>query len=518
MIQYNPEIEDIKNLYLNYAVLIYPSETEKKWHNFESAVAGLDFAVEGLNNTIAVINDKLESIKEDKEKILTVLYGELEKGIFEYEQDSVPRYNEIGDFYYKNKKLEEAIYYYQKVLSIEPNNINAIYYLGTIFEQNNEWYRASENYKLAFKLDPAYYQAASKYNQVTERHPRLLKNDFTFYIEPSYSTFEEKLSIETHINQVLGIRAHYIYIHRTEKLSLNKDVDEFPVTFNNPLLRIGIDYQELQYGMPVNIKNKIVLTPYARIGLAGLYSGYDVIQDEDWEIVDNYFNFKLAGGGGLIAELPFRYVVPGFSVDVYAQPETMRPFFKTVYYIKGQVKLVTNFSFWNFYPFREITMLNNIDFYYNFDGKMELDTYNEINYNIVNLAEIGFLLGLRLDATYETKLPTDTPVPETYWMPDGELSYGARLGISEDFEKIRPPIRLEVYGYIGHVITNLNTDSISYLRWKTGGSLYWDISYLTLGFTIDYISTDSFKHTDLSYSSMSISIKAVLRFPDVIKF
>src|SRR5665811_1365595 len=69
------------------------------------------------------------------------------------DRDSL-NYNELGNLYYKTKKIIDAKEYYLKAIDLNPNV--AVYYenLGLINEELLSWQEAADAYEKAVALDP----------------------------------------------------------------------------------------------------------------------------------------------------------------------------------------------------------------------------------------------------------------------------------------------------------------------------------------------------------------------------
>ncbi|MGN6618233.1 MAG: tetratricopeptide repeat protein [Ilyomonas sp.] len=96
----------------------------------------------------------IEASNEDYEKVLSM------------EPDNLLANFYLGFNYYNIRQLVDAERYFRKVLTLDPNYIPAIYNIGLIQEQNNKEDDAIETYKKVLELDPKYSRALSRLGSI----------------------------------------------------------------------------------------------------------------------------------------------------------------------------------------------------------------------------------------------------------------------------------------------------------------------------------------------------------------
>ena len=76
-------------------------------------------------------------------------------------------YMELGKFYFLNNKFEEAIKEFEKVLKINPQNAEAYYNIGLIWEGSHDYEKAKLMYAKALGIKEDYKMASEKLNKLT---------------------------------------------------------------------------------------------------------------------------------------------------------------------------------------------------------------------------------------------------------------------------------------------------------------------------------------------------------------
>jgi cytochrome c-type biogenesis protein CcmH/NrfG len=81
------------------------------------------------------------------------VYQELEGETLKNPQQA-DGWTQLGNAYYDNDQYQQAIFAYEKSLSIEPENTNVITDLGTMYRRNKEPEKAVEMFNRTIALDP----------------------------------------------------------------------------------------------------------------------------------------------------------------------------------------------------------------------------------------------------------------------------------------------------------------------------------------------------------------------------
>ena len=73
---------------------------------------------------------------------------------------------ELGMFYFLNNKFDKAIVEFEKTIAMNPDNAEAYYNLGLIYQTKNIQETAIEMYKKALSLKPGYKLARKHLNKM----------------------------------------------------------------------------------------------------------------------------------------------------------------------------------------------------------------------------------------------------------------------------------------------------------------------------------------------------------------
>ena len=68
-------------------------------------------------------------------------------------------YNKSKKIYYKKNALKVAENFYKKILRIDPNHFESIFYLGVLFLERNNFNRAKKLFQNAIQIQPDYAPA-----------------------------------------------------------------------------------------------------------------------------------------------------------------------------------------------------------------------------------------------------------------------------------------------------------------------------------------------------------------------
>jgi tetratricopeptide (TPR) repeat protein len=157
-----------------------------------------------------------------------------------------------GDSYYNKKDYDRAIFDYNQVLKLDPNDVDAYNNRGVSYDNKKDYDRAISDYNQALKLDPnnvhayinrgiSYYnkkdydQAISDYNQALKLDP----NNVHAYINRGIS-YDNKKDYDQAIsdyNQALKLDPNNVHVYINRGISYNnkKDYDRAISDLNQAL-------------------------------------------------------------------------------------------------------------------------------------------------------------------------------------------------------------------------------------------------------------------------------------------
>ncbi len=318
------------------------------------------------------IADTVKSLKERLSKRLVRAY-------YSSQESSYLLRGELGDFYLRNDEQDKAIVQYRQVLAIDPNNVSAIYRLGTVYQWKKDWSEAMSAYEKVYKSDPGYENTASLYNGLARQFADEVTINANSLTEPSRLLIKANADYWKYINSFLKIGAGY-----------DLDYIQFTRTWDTPQYYAytvhGISLGMLFDIFSINLK----INPTAGVNVTlkdYFYKNWEVPQTFPPQY--NAFMFMDAMDYSPFASLDFSLglgdVLSVFGTIGYRQYfDTFAAHVPDADEIWLNSSLFVNLNFLKAYPYREgsIRMYANIDW---------LDDYNKIfNPGIdVNMPLIG---------------------------------------------------------------------------------------------------------------------------------
>ncbi len=83
-------------------------------------------------------------------------------------KNKLTEYIEAGKFYFLNQKYNEALQYFMKAIEIDPDNIEALYSVGILYEGINEFDKAMGYFKKVVGLSPGHSDALVHINKISK--------------------------------------------------------------------------------------------------------------------------------------------------------------------------------------------------------------------------------------------------------------------------------------------------------------------------------------------------------------
>jgi len=201
-------------------------------------------------------------------KILKVIHElltrKLEKGFFNYEQETYLIRFELGDYYLGENRLAEATEQFEQVLRVDPWNTTALYKLGVVRQRYGDWKGAMRYYKRVYETDPG-YQNVTQYNNLLARaHADTLS--FSTYTEADTQkvAFHGEASFLSNIASSFGLDIKYeADAKRTYKTfdvaGLAEDEQELPSMYLVHTLSASVPFSLFQ--------NRLNIIPSAGVSL-----------------------------------------------------------------------------------------------------------------------------------------------------------------------------------------------------------------------------------------------------------
>ncbi len=93
---------------------------------------------------------------------------------------SADKYMGLAELYYIEGNWEKAIKYYQKVIAIKPDNAEAHYNLGVLYDQTDRPQEAESTYKKALEINPNYAEAHNNLGNLYAKTNRLKEAEIAY--------------------------------------------------------------------------------------------------------------------------------------------------------------------------------------------------------------------------------------------------------------------------------------------------------------------------------------------------
>ena len=124
-------------------------------------------AIEELNLTVSLDPEAVEPhailallySSQNKPESATAEYEIALKNASKREPQNIDIYKTLGAVYLQQKKLKEAQDTYQLILNLSPNDAEAHFYLGNIYDELNNREAAIEELRKSLQLNPDYHEA-----------------------------------------------------------------------------------------------------------------------------------------------------------------------------------------------------------------------------------------------------------------------------------------------------------------------------------------------------------------------
>jgi len=155
--------------------------------------------------------EKARMLQQDLDVLHDVLYRRMVRSFFRLESDTYLLRYELGKYYLEEARYPEATAQFEKVLAIDPWNIDAKFRLGMVRQQYGDWAGAMKRYKEIYRQDPFYPNAAAYYNQIARRHPDSFTFSSSLFADTSRIWLEGELSLTTPFTTLLSWTGTYSF-------------------------------------------------------------------------------------------------------------------------------------------------------------------------------------------------------------------------------------------------------------------------------------------------------------------
>lgn len=155
--------------------------------------------------------EKAGMLQQDLDILHDVLYSRMVRSFFRLESDTYLLRYELGKYYLEEQMYPQATAQFEKVLAIDPWNIDAKFRLGVVRQQYGDWAGAMKRYKEIYRQDPFYPNAAAYYNQLARQHPDSFTFSSSLFADTSRIWLEGELSLTTPVTTLLSWTGTYSF-------------------------------------------------------------------------------------------------------------------------------------------------------------------------------------------------------------------------------------------------------------------------------------------------------------------
>lgn len=117
------------------------------------------------------VDTLLPQVKEDLDALHRIMIDAMKRKFYQIESDTYQIRYELGKYFLEQDNLLRATQQFEKVLDIDPWNIDAKFNLGVVRQRYGDWGQAKKMFREVYNDDPFYPNAATFYNQLARQHP-----------------------------------------------------------------------------------------------------------------------------------------------------------------------------------------------------------------------------------------------------------------------------------------------------------------------------------------------------------
>ncbi len=446
---------------------------------------------------------RMQELLREQDQFITkgdsTLYQLAQKAILAQEIENEKLYRELASYKLNQEAMLPALYWYERILQVQPMNVSTNLQVGTIHQILGNWHSALHRYELALQAQPNHERALANFVEIRREYSLQPSNEFHVTSDNLTSKIENHLFVLYPMNDWLTLQTGYILKKMKDETVVEKILDQFysPAT--------GDAFRHQVY---VNADMRIGYSQFFanfRTGI-NLYQGTLTFTDENIQnnisyhtlnyqlgITYNFLKYGISLKGGYAKE-DIDSLVQSLRLED-REEITSDTFLFTMYgsLEKLRIPYLENFSFYNSLTYKMLS-----------DSNSRQTLYNEFTYMFLRFPAQNlrfYIAGIySLENTAFTAY-TDGSIPQLpYWAPQNWHNYGGRLRIGQSFENIAK----------GRLEYNLNFDYIlnnnQHKTFGGGLQLDWSGSYLRAHAAYSYSYTKATLPGSDPYKSHNVEI------------
>ncbi len=223
------EREDLLKSYMPYYGEIMDTlasfETDAGEQYLSIQAGSLAEDVRNLKDSLIAQKEKtdalLETLRRDLDTLHTLLYEKMKRQFYYLEVDTHPIRYRLGRYYLEEGAVLKANGQFEKVLDVDPWNIDAKFNLALVRQRYGDWSEAMDKYHEVYREDPFYPNVAASYNQLARQHPDTFSVNTQLTGDTQEVHFSGNMSFLNNVSTLFSWKACY----ETEGIRLFKTYD-----------------------------------------------------------------------------------------------------------------------------------------------------------------------------------------------------------------------------------------------------------------------------------------------------
>jgi type IV pilus assembly protein PilF len=216
------------------------------------------------------VDEIIKQNREDLNVLHTILQERMERQFYHLESETHLIRYELGKYYLEENKLVEATRQLEKVLDVDPWNIDAKFKLGTVRQRIGDWGQAMQKYREVYNDDPFYPNAATYYNQLAREHPDIFTLNTQLFGDSQRIHFKGEAEFTNRISTLFSWRGTYAF----DSIRLYKTYEEEEDS-SHQLYTFSL-------GFPVDLYFiNLTITPSAGLTLSSQLFENDILAESD---------------------------------------------------------------------------------------------------------------------------------------------------------------------------------------------------------------------------------------------
>ncbi len=353
-----------------------------------------------------------------------------EKGILEQENDNVPLYKDIGQFYLTTNRMFDALDYYGNILRVQPLNVDINFKIGNLRGAAGYWKTAMSNFEICINNQVDNALARKQHYELQKEYSPSLESVTGYYSESAVSRTGEELNGVYPVNDWFTLRAGYGLVRIDEKGGESQAGQTYPGIKTGAVMhhrgKVETEFRILPLSTAIFLN-----------GTGNYYTGE--IDFEEYDTYDSEISYFTVNYGGGIRISPIFKIMSlrlGYKhEDISDLTQSLRLTRRdeiTSNTVDGSVDISPGEL--DFPLSDRIFLFDSIRYRMLSDSNTRISSYNELTFRLLRFTESDMNLDLSgiysyesSDLTeYETSNATDMPyIP--YWVPGSLASYGGGI-------------------------------------------------------------------------------------------